>query len=493
MGGNAKGISVRVQPLTASKAAGQARHDLRLHAPSYVDASKSHLNRAGKSVDIKALADEVASHRAAAGQQKLRKDAQLVVAGIITFGTEAQKTFASLSAQEQDKVFAQVAKRIAAETGRELLSASVHRDEASPHAHFMLRAHRYDEATGREEPWRLSKAEMSHLQDVAAEEVKSLGIERGFKKSQRLQMGDSPADLIHKSVREMHDAIPADLDKARKTLADATEKAQEAQRRLEATQAKLAKATSEDAVLSKRLATYEKRVESAQKALEKAELEMSQLTDLVEVPALKTVQVLQKDTRSFLQKLTAQPIPTKTVKVFPADAADAVKRSEALRGEAVRKERETTEKLERWRHEIERVKVRFQDVSTEADRPGSWLKMMQAARFEERYGVVLAVAEGKASAPPQKASAKQIAAALYTHAKDQKKAGVGRWETAVFRCEDAVASEIMKMAKDDKTLDVISFVDPEQAKTLDKALALEHHKEHEHEREDDGPELEIGM
>lgn len=493
MPGNPLSISVRVKPLTASKAAGQMRHDLRLHAPSYVDASRSHLNRSGKTVDIKALTEEVASHRAAAGQQKLRKDAQLVVAGIVTFGTEAQKTFAALSSQEQERVFSKIANRIARESGRELLSASVHRDESAVHAHFMLRAHRYDEATGREEAWRFQKKDMQRFQDAAAEEVKSLGIERGFTKTQRLQMGDSPADLIHKSVHEMHDAIPADLERARKTLADATEKAQVAQRRLETTQAKVAKATSEDVVLSKRLATYERRLETAQKALEKAELEMSQLTDLVKVPALKTVQVLQKDTRSFLQKLTAQPIPTKTVKVYSADAADAVKRSEALRGEAVRKERETTEKLERWRHEIERVKVRFQDVSTEADRPGSWLKMMQAARFEERYGVVLAVAEGKASAPPQKASAKQIAAALYTHAKDQKKAGVGRWETAVFRCEDAVASEIVKMAKEDKTLDVISFVDPEQAKTLDKALALEHHKEHEHEREDDGPELEIGM
>ncbi len=353
--GGSKAISVRVAPLTGRKAAGQRRHDMRDrdHIPDYVDKDRI----ADNSVIIEPpdptkLRAEIAANRAAAGQQRLRADSRTVIAGVITFGAEAQPLIDALPPAEQDRVYTAVAQRIAEETGHALIGLVVHRDESAPHAHFSLRGYRLD-AKGREIPWGRSyefdkeqgrevlrswgRDAMSRLQDVAAAvpEVVALGITRGERKADRMARGDDAAKVIHRSVRQLHRDLPYEIEQRQKELAeteqaivarrgalqaeldrvlaeiqDQQEKAEKNRRLIEEQEAKLAAHRVTEEKAAKRIETYEKREQAAKPEIEvleakKAVLEAdakaleSRVADLGQqaVTLETTMAEVQKETR----------------------------------------------------------------------------------------------------------------------------------------------------------------------------------------------------
>lgn len=185
--GGSNAISVRVQPITSGKLTGQRRHDLRHgRPPGYVDQRLTQLNETIiEPPTPDKLRAEIAAARAKHRQQKLREDARIAVAGIITFGSEAQARIRAMSADEQRRCTC-ASPAVAESSGHELVGLVVHNDESAPHAHFLLRGYRRD-ARGLERPWRKSPKDLALLQDAAAGVVAELGIERGREKSRKLQ------------------------------------------------------------------------------------------------------------------------------------------------------------------------------------------------------------------------------------------------------------------------------------------------------------------
>jgi chromosome segregation ATPase len=277
---------------------GQRDHDLRnpKKTPDYVDQSKKHLN----SVIIKTprpstIRDEIAANRLAAGQQKLRADASTTIAGIITFGTEAQATIQNLPKHAQDDLFKKVATRVARESKRDLLGLVVHRDESAIHAHFTLRGYRLE--NGREQAPRLTPTDLKRLQDVVAEEVRHLGIERGTPKTERQARGDSLDKIIHRSVAELHADLP-------KELAALSEKRDYYAVLLAKAEAKLQNETAKAEAMEKRISVYEHRISDLSQTIKQKELRLKQIEASQE-----------KRASDYLKSVKAPLEPMKTVRV----------------------------------------------------------------------------------------------------------------------------------------------------------------------------------
>jgi len=290
-------ISIRCEPMTGRKTGGQRRHDLRdpAHVPDYVDRNRT----AENSVLIEpptpeALRADIEEGRKAAGQQRLRADARTAIAGIITWGTEAQEIVQKLPREEQDALYQRIAARVSKETGHDLIGLVVHRDESAPHAHVLLRGYRRDEQ-GRELPWRHGRDMMRRLQDVAAEEVKHLGIERGTPKAERIARGDDAAQVVHRSVRELHRDLPRELEARRAELeaheqeaaerlaklqaeiAEQQERAEKQRRLIEEQHRKLEAGRVEEEKAAKRIQTYERREAEAQAKVQEMEARAREL------------------------------------------------------------------------------------------------------------------------------------------------------------------------------------------------------------------------
>lgn len=284
-----KAISVRTEPVSGRKYAGQRRHDLRdpKQTPDYVDRTRTHENSVIiEPPNAETIRKEIEEQRKVMGQQKLRTDARTTIRGIITFGTEAQRIFERLPPNRQDALYQRIAARISKETGHTLLGLVVHRDEAAPHAHYVLRGYRRD-ADGKEQPWRHGKEMMRRIQDIAAEEVRHLGIQRGTPKEQRIARGEDAAKFVHRSVKQLHEDLPKELDQARakveaevqaerqkiaddlqRTRAEVEEqraKAEKNRRLIEEQERKLAAGKTSEEQAAKRMEAYQRR-EAAAKA-----------------------------------------------------------------------------------------------------------------------------------------------------------------------------------------------------------------------------------
>ncbi len=206
-------IQTRLAHLNSGNMNGQTRHDQRApgHVPDYVDKLRIDKNSVLiEPPDADKLYREISKHRKAAKQQALRKDARLAMTGIITFGEEAVDIVNGLSVDDQNQIFTEVAKKVAAHLDRELIGLVVHRDETNVHAHYMLRGYKYDLETGQELPTRLTKADTRELQDVAAEPVALFGIKRGTPKEERIANGEDRSKWDHIPVKGMHQREAAD-------------------------------------------------------------------------------------------------------------------------------------------------------------------------------------------------------------------------------------------------------------------------------------------
>jgi len=258
-------------------------------------------------------------------KQAIKDDAAIAYRGVITFGKEAQEIINQLSAEKQNKLYYEIAKRISKAVGAPLLSVYAHRDEQAPHAHYTMLM--FDE-NGRK--IRLHRQDLKKFQDIASKVCQDFGlpISRGIPKEQRIAAGAPTYEYLHKTVAELHYSLPAaielkekelrsieaDLERRRQELDDIKraieemEKAREERLKdIEDKQRLLSKAKKEleelalsgqaesekAKKLEKRIATYEKRLSNYEKEIAEKEKVINERQEEIG-NALKALEVYNK-------------------------------------------------------------------------------------------------------------------------------------------------------------------------------------------------------
>lgn len=219
---NPNAAQVRIQPASATKTAGQRKHDLRIgKQPDYVDSTLSPMNRVliqpKTATEMKARAVERRDRKQR--KRAMKSNAAVSFSGIITFGHLAHLRFERLTHARQDAAFLELAQSVTSEHKADLTGLVVHVDEAGLHAHFQMDA--YNEA-GDALSDKVKKNDLRVIQDMTAEIMgrHCAGIERGRSKLERLKAGASPADVIHKKPAAMRRAMAADIEDTQQQQAE---------------------------------------------------------------------------------------------------------------------------------------------------------------------------------------------------------------------------------------------------------------------------------
>ncbi len=213
-------VIIRVEPKNLLKTQMQILHDFRKRVPSYIDFSKSYLNKAlikNFSNDyLKKLIENFEKNK----QRKFRKDGRVSLVGLIAFPGDICDNMIFSQINAFDKAAIKVVGKISEILDVELRYIVRHCDESKIHYHFLLDYITKDFSKTIKN--KLTKKFFSQLQDLAVAEFSSLGLKRGTRISEKLK-NYSPEkikklNLKHKKVRELH-AI------AERKLIDAIKKA----------------------------------------------------------------------------------------------------------------------------------------------------------------------------------------------------------------------------------------------------------------------------
>jgi len=249
-------ISFRIQAVDARALGGQFRHDQRIGPqPSYVDATQAHRNVAlYRAQDFDDIA---ASHQQILERTKRRTTAaRYWRTAILTFSHDAQDHLGdALPHEEARAAFEDFAQR----HGVKLLSVDFHGDESAPHYHAS-----FEGVTEAGYALRLNKSQLSREQDHAAAKFAELGLVRGKRKVDRMADGEDPAKWVNRSVRELHEQLPGELDALRAKIA-------KNERLAEKAHAKADEATERGRKAARNAERYEQRAAKAREALERLE------------------------------------------------------------------------------------------------------------------------------------------------------------------------------------------------------------------------------
>lgn len=278
-GGNPRAAQTRIEGRNAGAIGGQRAHDLRIGPqPNYVDPTRSHLNREMIPPLTGTRLRKICQERRALRDttRAMKSNAAVGMSGIITFGHEAQKIFETLTPDQQDAAYLETAEAIAKRLNTTLTGLVAHADESAPHAHYQIPA--YD-LTGHPVSATAKRGAMRDLQTIVAEVMgrHAPGIERGRSKIDRLKAGASPADVVNRSVAQLHADLPTEIAEREAQLTELTAKV-EKNTRLAA--AALEKAATDEARAAKALknaATYERRAKTAQQEIEALAAEVTKL------------------------------------------------------------------------------------------------------------------------------------------------------------------------------------------------------------------------
>lgn len=270
-------VSVRVKPVKSGTR--QLQHDTRERSPQYVDQSRSVDNVfiLGSGVDIerlKALETEQRQAFESSVGRKLRKDGNMFVTGVLTFGGEGFQDKTSKNLDRLDARASEFVKDLCDKEGISPVYLVRHADEASPHYHFMTTNVRNDLSAGPAHSTfsaGLDRTRLSELQDQAGAAFRDLGFDRGIKKVERLKAGEDYSVTVHKSVRHFHSELEPrlretqekiqELERVRDQKALQVERLKAEARKLDLTEAQLKTALDKKAQAEKTLAVYEKRLE----------------------------------------------------------------------------------------------------------------------------------------------------------------------------------------------------------------------------------------
>lgn len=312
---NPRAASTRIEPQRPGEYKGQRTHDLRIgKQPAYVDASRSHLNRVLVKPRTAGEMKKICAARRSLRQTQRAMKAGTTCAyiGVITFGAEAQRLFSALEPEKQDAAYIETAEKIAERMNTTLEGLVVHADESAPHAHMSFPAYDLD---GLPLTASMKRQALLDMQDILAEVMGRHvpGIERGRSRRERIEAGATPAETMHKSVRRLHDDLPADIAAKEAALAAASARVDEMRERVEKLEAK-ADLTDKEA---KRLETYQKRLEDRTKELEAAQAEAERLT------AVENLRAQEARTEAAQAEEDARRVAEKSAALLTASAAMA--------------------------------------------------------------------------------------------------------------------------------------------------------------------------
>jgi hypothetical protein len=312
-----KTISIRIAHKSPSLAKGQRHHDLRIgHVPAYVDKERTDKNsviiqpKNEKDLQIVCL-DRRASRET---KRRMKSNAAIATVGVITFGKEAQPIIEALPHAVQDALYLDAAQRIAKVIKTNVTGLVVHRDESAQHAHFQMPAYNLE---GNALSKVITPEIARRFQDIAGEVVAHLGIERGVSRATREARGDDRAKVVHRSVRELHDALPREIEtaQARKLAIEQEVAALEAKRANNERLAEKARQNLEDGkgreeALRKRLDVYEERVLKATERTTALESELARFDELtIERDGLRKLASSVKEAFRALDKASDHMTP----------------------------------------------------------------------------------------------------------------------------------------------------------------------------------------
>lgn len=277
--GNSRAAQTRIKGKSAGAMGGQRAHDLRIGPqPGYVDPSRAHLNRVliapQTGTQLRKVCEERRALRATA--RAMKSSAAVGVAGIITFGHEAQKLFERLTREQQDAAYRETAQAIAARLNSTLTGLVVHADESAPHAHFQLPA--YD-LTGHPISETAKRGALRDLQTITAEVMgrHAPGIERGRSKLDRLKAGATPAEVVNRSVAQLHDDLPIEIAAKEAQLAELDAKIEKNERLAASALEKAATNEGKSEKALKNAALYEQRADKARQQVQALKTELADL------------------------------------------------------------------------------------------------------------------------------------------------------------------------------------------------------------------------
>lgn len=298
---NPRAASLRIQAKPMSRAKGQRRHDLRIgKQPNYVDYDRNHLNRVlVEPRPLPRIQRENEALRSVRGcLRNIKSNAAVVVAGIITFGHEAQIMFACLTDEQQDAAYLELAERVADRLCTCLESLSIHLDESANHAHFELRGYTDD---GIPVSKIATRNVTQDLQDITAEVMQKYcpDMERGNKKWNRISAGAAFAETINKSVKQLHQDLPSEIATKKAELQVLVNEVVELRASIDKTQSHLEKAEArrnKTAQQLKRVRYYTKRLNKKKLALEEMGIDNARTRVQIDTMnwALKTQQAETK-------------------------------------------------------------------------------------------------------------------------------------------------------------------------------------------------------
>lgn len=332
---NPNAVSVRIEPKAMAKAKFQRRHDFRIgKQPVYVDADRTERNR--HLMELRPLPDirrenEVLRKRAGR-TRKMKSNAAVVTAGVITFGHNAQDVFNRLPQEVQDRAFTELAHEIAAQLITSLEALVVHLDESAIHAHFTMRAYNDD---GNPLSDATKRSDLAKIQDLAAEVMQRFApqIERGNRKKDRLKAGADYPDTLHRTVKQLHEDLPQEKAALEAEIAAREEEINEQRASLEKTQRYLGKLEAKRQLTEREVKnkeTYSRRLEKKQakmaKEMEALEARRSALETAMaaEAKSLENEKDAVRAERKMAQEQTAVARRTKEAYSLGVNAIEAV-------------------------------------------------------------------------------------------------------------------------------------------------------------------------
>ncbi|MFW6031605.1 MAG: hypothetical protein ACOC9T_03350, partial [Myxococcota bacterium] len=305
----------------------------------------------------------------------------------------------------------------------------------------------------------MDRQALRELQDLVAQPYAHLGIQRGKPKSARIADGEDVSAWINRTVAELHRDVGPELEKARADLEAAREQHAKTTKRLEVTQEKLAQVKAEGrdlrgkvATLAKRERTYRQRIEKQQAELLAKSKRIHALEAQVKLPEPTMVDRVTKPAGRVLGIIPTAPEITPT-RVYPPRAVEKQMRRAYAQRDDARQERDETI---RQKNDEDRSRRRRLDTwhGAAPDPYGRTLRPDSALSgpYVVHYGVTMLDQGDRFTAPPQQASARQVASALYKVGRERG------WDHQHFTTpSEDVVREIVSMAAEDDRLDSISF------------------------------------
>lgn len=239
-------VSVRVKSLNKTKVKTQEKHDMRQSKISYIDIPDFDLLFKGY-VNVNHFIDRQTDNYSEIKNRKYRKDGNLGISGIITFGKDVNvdqnkkifdhklDTYISevrYFDQLAKKTINKIAKKL---NGQECFYIVRHMDESKIHYHFMLTYMNRDGITA---AGKLKKKDLSELQDIAGEVFGKAGLQRGKHIAERLNdynaAGAKRLNIRNKSVSELHATYRRDIKIAEEKVKEKEKQLKEYYEKLDA-------------------------------------------------------------------------------------------------------------------------------------------------------------------------------------------------------------------------------------------------------------------